>query len=511
MYKKVMSAALLGINGYMVHVEVDISEGFPRFDLVGLPDSAVKESIERVRTSIKNSKLVFPYKRITVNLAPAHIKKKGPSFDLPIAVGILACEDLLEEDFLADTVFIGELSLDGQVRKTRGILPMIFGALEAGYKRCMIPYDNKDEGSVVEGIEIVAVENLAQAVGIINGHLPYEPYKTNILDSTRGETNQYGDDFSEIKGQVSVRRALEVAAAGMHNIIMIGPPGSGKTMMAKRIPSILPELSFSESIDLTKIYSVAGLLKEKQGLINRRPFRSPHHSISSIALTGGGSIPNPGEISLAHHGVLFLDELPEFNRNVIEILRQPIEEGQVTISRVNATLTYPSKFMLIASMNPCPCGYYPDIEKCSCTPYQIKRYLSKISGPLLDRIDIHVEADTINYADLHAQTISETSDTIKTRIQEIHQIQKERYKDTTNRFNAHLSPHAIKQFCHVDKSAGKLLKDAFKHLELSARAYYKVLKVARTIADMDYSDRILESHVAEAINYRTLDRKYWNR
>ncbi len=509
MFSIVLSSALHGIDGYIVKVEIDISDGLPSFEIVGLPDSSVKEAKERVRTAIKNSNLNFPVKKITVNLAPADTRKEGPSFDLPIAVGILLCTGAIKADKLKDTIVIGELSLDGSIRGVSGILPMVYSAYNKGIKKCIIPYENAKEGAIIHSVEIIAVNSLTEIVEHLSGHKVLEKIDVDI--NKLFENNKIKNlDFADVKGQTKVKRALEVAASGFHNVLMLGTPGCGKTMMAKRIPSILPPLAFEESIEITKIYSVAGLLKDKGTLITKRPFRCPHHTISASALTGGGKIPKPGEISLAHNGVLFLDELPEFKKNVLEVMRQPLEDAEVTIARVNSTVSYPSKFMLVASMNPCPCGYYPDSKRCHCTQKEIKKYLSKISGPLIDRIDICLEVKPVDYNQLSLKHKSESSDDIRKKVVAAQAIQCERYKNENILFNSQLSSSQIEKYCSLgDKELG-ILKMAFDKLNLSARAYHRILKVARTIADLDNSENIKTEHLAEAIQYRSLDRKYFS-
>ncbi|MEY8303208.1 YifB family Mg chelatase-like AAA ATPase [Anaerosalibacter bizertensis] len=508
MYSKVKTCVLQGLNGFVVEVETDISKGLPVFNIVGLPDISIKESKERVRTSIKNSGYEFPLNRITINLAPANIKKEGSQIDLAIAVGILSAMGIVVECNFSNIAFIGELALDGKVNKIEGALPMVISLREKGIKSIVVPYENKDECGIIDDINIIPVKNLNQLISFLKGNRKIKSYRRDISKLLKIEEKSE-EDFADIKGQEGLKRALEVAASGFHNIIIIGSPGSGKTMSARRLPTILPDLTFEESIETTKIYSVAGLLN-KNSLINKRPFRSPHHTASSSSLIGGGRIPKPGEVSLAHNGVLFLDELPEFKKNVLEALRQPIEDGNVTISRVNATLNYPSKFMLVASMNPCPCGYLGDPHhECTCTINSIDKYLGKISQPLLDRIDIHIEVMPVEYNDLSRNTKTESSQDIKKRVNKAREIQLKRYSNEDIFSNGQLTAKGVKNYCKLDNKAEKIMKQAFKKFKFSARSYNKILKVGRTIADLDGEEIIREKHILEAIQYRSLDKKYW--
>lgn len=504
----IKSMSLSGLDGYLIYVQVDVASGMPGWEIVGLPDVSVKEAKERVKTAIKNSGYELQSRKIVVNLAPADTRKEGSFFDLPIAIGILVCIEAIKQKNLDNIAFVGELSLDGELNKINGILPICIEAKRLGIKKIIIPIENLKEASVVANIEILGAKNLKQVVNYLNGEGELEKAETN-LNNIFEDNKTYMMDFSEVKGQENVKRAIEVAAAGGHNCLLIGNPGSGKTMMARRIPSILPNLSFDEALETTKIHSVAGTLKDR-GLITTRPFRAPHHTISGVSLVGGGRIPKPGEISLAHNGVLFLDELPEFNKNTLEVMRGPLEDRIISISRVNATLTYPCNFMLIASMNPCPCGFLGSKEKtCTCSPQAISKYIGKISGPLLDRIDIQVEATPVKYQKLDSEEETESSESIKKRVEKARKIQQERYKDCKIYSNSQLTPKLIEKYCKLDSDGKIILQNAFERLGLSARAYGRILKVSRTIADLEESENIEKNHIVEAIQYRSLDKKYW--
>ncbi len=515
MFSSIMSGAVCGIDSYIVHVEVDIAVGMPAFDMVGFLGSEVREARERVRTALKNTGISMPPKRITVNLSPANIRKQGAAFDLPIAAAIICSLEEIQPEKTEKTLIVGELSLDGTVNAVCGVLPIVLGAKKAGCTRCIVPMGNAKEGAAIHGIEVIGMESLQEMLNYLRGK--EMPRPTPFYADEMNDSIPSVQDFANVQGQSATKRGLEVAAAGFHNVLMIGPPGAGKTMLARCIPSILPPMSMEESLEVSMIYSVSGLLGAGGSLMKNRPFVAPHHTVTDKALTGGGTIPRPGGISHAHRGVLFLDELAEFKRSTLEILRQPMEEHMVRIARTHGTYTYPSDFILVGAMNPCPCGHFPDLNRCTCNEHEIHRYLGRLSRPLLDRIDICMDVPSVKYQQL-AGTMAdemcvrgESSDEIRMRVIQARNMQEERYRGTAFRFNADLDVVGLKKYCYLGTKESTLLEKVFEKMNLSARSYHRIIKVARTIADLDHAERITERHLSEAIHYKSIDKKYERR